>query len=45
MIDMSHSRGAVFVMAMLAGMGLFKWLEWKKRRGLLVPTSVGKSTR
>lgn len=38
-------KGAVFVMAMLAGMGLFEWFERKKRRGSPVPTSDGKPTR
>lgn len=35
-------KGAVFVMAMLAGMGLFEWLERNKHRGLAVPTSADK---
>ncbi|CAI8792260.1 Sulf_transp domain-containing protein [Pseudomonas sp. IT-P253] len=37
-------KGAVFVMAMLAGMGLFECLERKKRRGSPAPTAVGKPT-
>lgn len=35
-------KGAAFVMAMLAGMGLFEWRERNKHRGLAVPTSADK---
>lgn len=37
-------KGAVFVMAMLAGMALFEWFERQSRRGSSAPVSVGKST-
>lgn len=37
-------KGAVFVMAMLAGMALFEWFERQNRRGSSAPVSVGKAT-
>ena len=37
-------KGAVFVMAMLAGMALFEWFERQNRRGSSAPISVGKAT-
>ncbi|RJG08962.1 hypothetical protein D3879_24330 [Pseudomonas cavernicola] len=37
-------KGAVFVIAMLGGMGMLEWLECKKHRGLLAPASVGNPT-
>ncbi|MBX9407261.1 YeeE/YedE family protein [Pseudomonas baetica] len=37
-------KGAVFVIAMLVGMGLFEWLERQKRRGSPIPSSVNKPT-
>ena len=37
-------KGAVFVMAMLAGMALFEWFERQSRRGSAAPVSVGKAT-
>lgn len=37
-------KGAVFVIAMLVGMGLFEWLERKKRRAPSAPSSVNKPT-
>ena len=37
-------KGAVFVMAMLAGMALFEWFERQNRRRSSAPVSVGKST-
>lgn len=37
-------KGAVFVMAMLAGMALFEWFERQSRRGSSAPVSVGKAT-
>ncbi|RJG10887.1 hypothetical protein D3879_14450 [Pseudomonas cavernicola] len=37
-------KGAVFVIAMLGGMGPLEWLESEKYCGLLAPTSVGKPT-
>lgn len=37
-------KGVVFVLAMLAGMGLFEWLERKNHRRLSTPTKVGKPT-
>lgn len=35
-------KGAVFVIAMLVGMGLFEWLERKKQRATSTPSSVNK---
>lgn len=37
-------KGAVFVVAMLAGMALFEWFERQNRRGSSAPISVGKAT-
>lgn len=37
-------KGAVFVIAMLVGMGLFEWLERKKQRATSTPSSVNKPT-
>lgn len=37
-------KGAVFVIAMLVGMGLFEWLERKKQRAPSAPSSVNKPT-
>ncbi|RON61827.1 hypothetical protein BK669_20345 [Pseudomonas fluorescens] len=37
-------KGAVFVIAMLIGMGLFEWLERKKQRATSAPSSVNKPT-
>lgn len=37
-------KGAVFVIAMLIGMGLFEWLERKKQRATSTPSSVNKPT-
>ena len=31
-LGMGEAKALVFVAAMLAGMGLFEWLEWKKRQ-------------
>lgn len=37
-------KGAVFVISMLVGMGLFEWLERKKQRATSTPSSVNKPT-
>ncbi|MHB2242413.1 DUF6691 family protein [Pseudomonas monsensis] len=37
-------KGAVFVIAMLVGMGLFEWLERKKQRATSTPSSLNKPT-
>lgn len=37
-------NGAVFVIAMLVGKGLFEWLERQKRRATLTPSSMNKPT-
>ncbi|MGR3890006.1 YeeE/YedE family protein [Pseudomonas sp. 1152_12] len=37
-------QGVVFVIAMLAGMGLFEWLERRKRRGTSISACVDKTT-
>ena len=37
-------KGAVFVVAMLAGMALFEWFERQNRRGSSALISVGKAT-
>ncbi|WP_339468847.1 MULTISPECIES: YeeE/YedE family protein [unclassified Pseudomonas] len=36
-------EGVVFVIAMLAGMGLFEWLERRRRRGASISASVDKA--
>lgn len=36
-------EGVVFVIAMLAGMGLFEWLERRRRRGASISASLDKA--
>ncbi|WP_339419431.1 MULTISPECIES: YeeE/YedE family protein [unclassified Pseudomonas] len=36
-------EGVVFVIALLAGMGLFEWLERRRRRGASISASVDKA--